>query len=185
MQKAFSNVSKFFESYRPYLLAYWENEQINFNLLSDERLINPVESVHALVDRFIRQKHEFEELLPDSREVGMIRVECDQIKKLLVPAPKEYLRELTILLPNIVKGRIDKEKKWLQDQINQIKMPNTKVEHYVKQVKLLDDVDQKYPDHKDRIDLNSSIFNTLLEMEFLDAKSKPKRFLDEAVSLMR
>jgi hypothetical protein len=47
MQKAFSNVSKFFEGYRPYLLAYWENEQINFNLLSDERLINPVESVHA------------------------------------------------------------------------------------------------------------------------------------------
>lgn len=54
IKAAFDKISLLFESYRPYLNAVWENEQIDFNLLQNDRLSNPVESIYALIERFLR-----------------------------------------------------------------------------------------------------------------------------------
>lgn len=114
IDKAFENVNEFFKSYRPYLLAYWQNEQINFSLLRDVRLNNPVETMTALAERFLRQRDEFKELLPDTREVGMIKVECKEVKRMLDPQPIEYFAELQKMLPNIIKKRIEDETEWMR-----------------------------------------------------------------------
>jgi hypothetical protein len=121
VRSAFDKVIIFFETYRSYLHAYWENEQIDFRLLESDRLRNPVESIHALIDRFQRQKAEFEEVLPDSKDIGMIRIDCLSVKNLLLPSPKDNLKELKDLLPKVIKERIEDQKKWLRKQINEIK----------------------------------------------------------------
>ena len=51
---AFEKITLLFESYRPYLNAVWENEQIDFSLLENNRLQNPVDSLYALIVRFLR-----------------------------------------------------------------------------------------------------------------------------------
>jgi hypothetical protein len=68
-----------------------------------------VECIYALIDRFQRQKMEINELLPDVRDVGMIRVDCREIRNLLKPSPETILKELQVTLPRIVKERIDGE----------------------------------------------------------------------------
>lgn len=59
------------------------------------------------------------------------------------------------------------------------------MQEYVKQIQLLDHIDAHYQSHKDYIELNSNIYNVLLELEVVDAKNKAKRFMDEAYALMR
>ena len=54
IKAAFEKITLLFESYRPYLNAVWENEQIDFSLLENDRLQNPVESLYALIERFLR-----------------------------------------------------------------------------------------------------------------------------------
>jgi hypothetical protein len=51
----------------------------------------------------------------------MIRVDCSAIKNLLIPSPKENLKELQLLLPRVVKDRIENEKRWLKKQITEIR----------------------------------------------------------------
>jgi len=54
IKAAFEKITLLFESYRPYLNAVWENEQIDFSLLENDRLQNPVDSLYALIERFLR-----------------------------------------------------------------------------------------------------------------------------------
>ncbi len=60
-----------------------------------------------LLQRFTRQKDQWEEVLPELKDLGMLRVETIQIKKKLLPSPKLCLEKLRELLPKIVVKRID------------------------------------------------------------------------------
>ena len=44
---------------------------------------NPAEVIEALLHRFATQKEKYEDLLPEHKDVGMIRVETGAIKKTL------------------------------------------------------------------------------------------------------
>ena len=47
---------------------------IDFTILDNENLKNPSEVIEALLYRFKTQKNKFEDLLPESKDVGMIKV---------------------------------------------------------------------------------------------------------------
>jgi len=55
--------------------------------LGDEFLYNPIESFGMLLQRFIRQKQDWAELLPEQKDLGMLRVDTLEIKKKLLPLP--------------------------------------------------------------------------------------------------
>lgn len=97
------------------MLEYWQNNQIDFNILRDTNLKNPGEAIEALLERFRRQKVEYDELLPESKDVGMIKVNTIAIREKLVPTPKKYLDILRDLLPSIVKSRIHEKQEWLSN----------------------------------------------------------------------
>ena len=83
-------------------------------------------------------------MLPEMKDIGMIRIDCSSIKSLLLPSPKDNLKELKDLLPRVVKERIEDQKRWLKQQINEIKTQPTGVEQYVKQIQQLDFIDATY-----------------------------------------
>lgn len=66
----------FFEVYNEFLIEYWQNKHIDFGILEDEMLKNPSEVIEALLYRFKTQKQRYDDLLPESKEVGMIKVSC-------------------------------------------------------------------------------------------------------------
>jgi len=138
-----------------------------------------------MIERFLLQKTQFDEILPESKDVGMIRVNCNSIKVKLNPSPRDNLKKLKDLLPRVVKERIDKQKRWLLQMIDTIKTPPTKVEEYVNQILQLDHIDAHYQSHKDYIELNNNIYNHLIAFDIVDTKDKAKRFMDEAYKMIR
>ena len=95
------------------MIEYWQNKHINFNILDEEKLKNPSEVIEALLYRFKTQKNRYEDLLPDSKDIGMIKVNTLAIRDQLMPLPKEKLAILRKLLPSIVKTRIQNQQNWL------------------------------------------------------------------------
>jgi len=88
IESAYKRIYTYFESYRPYLQEWWENIQCGeFSILADEFLYNPIESFGMLLQRFIRQRQDWAELLPEQKDLGMLRVDTLQIKKKLLPSP--------------------------------------------------------------------------------------------------
>lgn len=60
--------------YNDFLTEHWQNLEIDFKILENERLKNPGEVIEALLYRFKNQKNKYEDLLPESKDVGMIKV---------------------------------------------------------------------------------------------------------------
>ena len=60
-------------------------------MLKDEQLKNPSEVIEALLSRFNTQNEKYKDLLPDSKDVGMIKVNTQSIREKLLPVPKECL----------------------------------------------------------------------------------------------
>ena len=50
-------------------------------------LKNPSEVIEALLYRFKSQKNRYEDLLPESKDIGMIKVSTEEIQKMLKPIP--------------------------------------------------------------------------------------------------
>jgi hypothetical protein len=57
--------------------------------LKDNRLYNPLESIGTLIQRFLRQRNDWNDMLPESKDLGMLRVDVLNIKEKLVPSPQQ------------------------------------------------------------------------------------------------
>ena len=106
---AFEKVEYFFEVYNDFLTEYWQNKAIDFSILENEQLKNPSEVIEALLHRFKSQKFQYEDLLPESKDIGMIKVNTLSIREKLLPVPKDCIDILRKSLPVIVKTRIQKQ----------------------------------------------------------------------------
>lgn len=134
LNHAFEKVDEFFTVYNDFLTEHWQNLEIDFRILENEYLKNPGEVIEALLHRFKTQKNKYEDLLPESKDVGMIKVNTQQIKDKLMPVPKRCIDELKRGLPRIVKERIQRQQHWLQEQINAISKDPQGVGAYVHQI---------------------------------------------------
>jgi|LauGreDrversion4_2_1035121.scaffolds.fasta_scaffold188068_1 hypothetical protein len=52
-------------------------------------LYNPLESIGTLIQRFLRQRNDWNDMLPESKDLGMLRVDVLNIKEKLVPSPQQ------------------------------------------------------------------------------------------------
>mmetsp|Transcript_7541 Transcript_7541/g.6886 ORF Transcript_7541/g.6886 Transcript_7541/m.6886 type:complete len:86 (+) Transcript_7541:1871-2128(+) len=84
----------------------------------------------------------------------MIRINLRDIKNNLTPNPKSCSNALKMMLPRMVRRRIDEQKDWIKEQIKAISFQPTNVATYVKQRQSLDYIDATYPGVKEKIDLN-------------------------------
>ena len=109
IREAFKKVENFFEVYNEFLTEYWQNKAIDFEMLKDEQLKNPSEVIEALLHRFNTQNEKYKDLLPESKDVGMIKVNTITIREKLLPVPKDCLDILKTQLPMTVKTRIQNE----------------------------------------------------------------------------
>jgi hypothetical protein len=99
LTQAFDNVNIFYQQLEPFLQALWENKQLGeFEIITHENLKNPTEVIPLLLQRFEEQKENFENLIPQSRELGMIRINLLEIKSHLNPSPKDCFNKLKKML---------------------------------------------------------------------------------------
>lgn len=104
VQIAFDKVEAFFSQLQPYLHAVWENQRLGrlktddemmhhtppecpFQFLQDPELNGATTIFPLMIERFKKQKEDFEDMISDSRDLGMLKVDFREVKKEMVPSP--------------------------------------------------------------------------------------------------
>ncbi len=92
LSTAFFNVKTFFKRLEPFLQGYWENKRLLLDFdrgldcqLANENLCNPLDVIPALLQRFIDQRTDSENMIPPHLDLGLLRLSLDPLKQILAP----------------------------------------------------------------------------------------------------
>jgi hypothetical protein len=71
--------------------------------VAHERLKNPTEVLPVLLERLKDQGEDFANSIPVDKDLGLLRVNFDNVRKVLTPQPKACIKKLELILPKMVK----------------------------------------------------------------------------------
>lgn len=157
MNRAFSKVDKYIENFQPYLQKYHDNLNIRFDIVLNENLKNPQEVIPELLKMLNYQIDDFDNYLPEVKDLGLLKVDFHKVKQKLKPNPKETFDRLRKELPLIIRRRLHSKKEWLIARIESISSPAIEVDEYVRQVQALEFIDRNFQKVKDEIDLYQNL----------------------------
>lgn len=72
LDNSFKNIEQYMKNFNKYLEKVYDNENINYELLIHEKLKNASEVISLILKRFHFQKEEFEEYLPERKDIGLL-----------------------------------------------------------------------------------------------------------------
>jgi len=84
----------------------------------------------------------------------------------------------------MVKERVERIRRWLEEHIRLLKTFPTNVDEYVNQLQSLEYIEDNYQSVKDKVDLNSQIFEILEAFDLPAREDKNSRFIDELYQLI-
>lgn len=149
---AFQKADTYLELLQPWLQEYWINTQINFSLIRNENLKNPIDVLTALITRFDHQYERFFIFLPEITDLGMMKIDMRAIKRALVPNPMHARREISDLIPSFIRERCEVMKDWLDESIFRITGDVHSVDEFVDQANALHEINQQLQMVKDKVD---------------------------------
>ena len=112
IDNSFKKVEQYMKNFHRYLEKVYDNENIDFKLVLDEKLKDPAMFINLLLKRFKSQMDEFDNYLPETKDLGMLWVDFFGIKQKLKPSPKECYEKLRKAFPAEIKWRIEACKLW-------------------------------------------------------------------------
>ena len=130
---AFQNLDQFYALIEPYLYLHWQNSRINFDLVKEEGLKNATDILPVLLRRFKGQMKQFDNNLPPVKDLGLVRLQFEDIKNALKPVPQQCMNRVKNSLPPVVKQRLELARDWLVKQEARIKGSVLEVEDFVRQ----------------------------------------------------
>lgn len=157
MDDAFDKADKYITNFKPYLQIYYDNMHINYDIILHEKLKNPQEVIPELLKRLNQQIDDFDNYLPESKDLGLLRIDFKKCKQKIKPSPKEVFDKVKKEFPLVIKRRIMSKKNWLLDRIDSITSAVIDVDQFVKQVQALEFIDKHFQDVKDEIDLYQNL----------------------------
>jgi len=84
IHSAFSKADSFLRSMQPFLLTYWNNKRIDFDLLLHERLRQPTDMLIFVTRMFKMQKEQFD-TIPQMVFRGLLKLDNDECRNHLIP----------------------------------------------------------------------------------------------------
>ena len=88
LEKSFDDTTQFiYKIYEKYLVMFWENEQIDFDLFTHEQLSDPCDSIQYTLEHLAYQKDIVLRELPFLLDKQILRVNAFTLKNLLEPKP--------------------------------------------------------------------------------------------------
>ena len=75
----------------------------------------------------------FNTKLPRTADIGLIQLDSKSSRSKIQPTPKKYIQQLEQFIPEVIRGRNEKSKKWLDKQVRDLSKPDTGVEDFVEQ----------------------------------------------------
>ena len=143
LDSAFSKVQDFLQSMQTYLQIYWSNQRIDFKMLINEKLRSPTEMLMQTTKLFKIQKERFEGI-PQTAFRGLLKLENNKTREILIPSPKACITQLERIIPETIKRRTDEMRRWLSEAIKALSKPTASVEDFVEQSNQLNRVQEQF-----------------------------------------
>lgn len=156
----------------------------DFAIVAHERLKNPTDVLPILLERLRDQNDEFADYIPVEKDLGLLRVNFENVRKVLTPEPKACLKKLEGILPRMVKKRIERCRAWLSEQIEALKKQPEDVDSFVTQIQCLEYIEDNYQEQRDQVELNDQVFRICERFDLPSREDKQSRFIDEVYQLM-
>jgi len=157
--------------------------QVDFNILVDEKLRNPVESLSNTIKLLNYYTQFFNSQLPSCTDLGLLQIDSKDTRSKLQPTPKDYIKKIEELIPRIIRERTDQKKNWLTENIRNLKKQGIGVEEYVQKKKDLESANDNFQNVRDGVDLYGQFYNVLAEFQ-LKVKKEDKDNFTETVQLI-
>ena len=183
MNSAFKKAEKYIFNFQPYLQKYYDNMNINFDIILDENLKNPQEVLPELLKMVNQQTEDFDNYLPETKDLGLLKINFHKIKMRLKPSPKDIFQKLGKEIPLIIRRRLNNKKQWLNEQIKSISSPAIEVDEYVRQVQALEFIDNNFQRVKDDIDLYQNI-HRICSQNGINVGNEDSKLLSEVYQIV-
>jgi len=117
---AFGKVKEFLSRFQSMLEINWRNKQIDLDILTNERLRNPIDSLKHTLRLFKFQNELFSSKLPKMAEIGLIQLDSKNVRDKIQPTPKERIATIEKKIPEVIRFRNIRAKEWLSSRIKQL-----------------------------------------------------------------
>ncbi len=158
---AYAKGFDFLNQFKEFLHAYWANERADFNLLLHDRVLKPVESLTSALKLFEFQKQKFLDKIPEMCNLGMLKIDCSDTRKALLPSPVVATRKIEELAGVVVRARLEEVRGWIAGSRTELQRKVESVEDYVRQKTSWDRITGVFQAMKDRVDLYGNIYNIM------------------------
>ena len=85
---------KYITNFKPYLQMYYDNQHINYDIVMNEKLKNPQEVIPELLKLLNKQIDDFDNYLPELKDLGLLRIDFNKVKQKIKPNPKDAFERL-------------------------------------------------------------------------------------------
>ena len=153
MASAYNKANQFLTRFQPILEIYWRNKQFDMNILIDEQLKNPVDSLSHTLSLLKWQQTYFQSNLPGMTDIGLLHLFSKKIKEKLMPTPKTLQDEIEKLVPAKTRERTLAVHEWLQQSVRDLQKPINDVSDFVRQLQDWNRINDQFQVQRDKIDL--------------------------------
>ena len=183
LEEAFGRAEKYLDGFAKYLTIFWENSRVNLDVFKNELLVRQSESIQFTLTLLNYQKELLEQEVPFQADLGLFRIDSDDLRKELLPSPEILIKKLQGFLPEMLKLRNRAIKEWLLSSNQSLKSGTGNLDDFVKQRNALKMIEKEYPKIKSKLDVLNQVYIQLKEFRFEFKKDDDQAFVDTTHSM--
>jgi len=183
ISSAYSKCYDFLKLFNKYLNMYWRNKNSDFSLIFHDRALKPIESLQNVLKLFDYQKKSFGEKIPETCNLGMLKINCEQARKALLPIPAHFITEVENLCNDTVKSKLDSVKSWIIGARSMMEFKVNTVDDFVKQRENWNGIADAYQGNKEKVDIVGEIYDTLTSFSIVIKKEDKQRHTETTTEM--
>ena len=180
LERAFERSEIYLSSFEPFLTIFWENQRVNPEIFKDETLSHPAESFHNALALLNYQREYLEREIPFQADLGLLRINSNDLKGKLIPSPQEIIDKLKSFMPELFRTRNAKIKEWIVKSTNSLKFVGANIEEFVNQQTALKEIEKLLPKMRSRIEVLHQ-FSIIMKENHFELKKEDEGALTDTI----
>jgi hypothetical protein len=164
-ESAFQKSNSFLRKFRHFLQIDYDYTNLDWGLLTHVNLARPAVTFNAIFNVLDYHEHIFNEKVPFQEDIGLLRIDSQQVKEYMIPRPQEIISVLAKKIPEELQKRLLSCQEWLVSQMNVLKEKTTSIDIFVEQSKNLKLIERRFPFFKDRLKTCREIWESIRKFQ--------------------
>lgn len=152
-------------------------------MLTNERLKNPIDTLHNTLKLFEWYHEFFSQSLPNKADIGLIQIDSKLAREHIQPTPKRYINHIAKEIPTVIRERNKIAKAWLDDRIRELKKKVNDVEEFVQQNEYYNAAEKDFQDYRDKVDIYGQYHAKLKDFQLKITKDDESQLQESNASI--